>query len=417
MRAHKDVGAGPGRGLGEYDGKLFAVSGTRLYQVPLSGSAAAASNLGSIPGTQRCSMASNTIVLGIVAAPSLYTWNGTAVAQVTDTDFTSRGALKIGFIDGYFVFPEPNSGRHFSSDLYAVTFDALKFATAEMKPDILVDMLVNQRQISYFGKKSTELWYNAGLDNYPFEKMSGGDIELGCLGGTALQDNAEWFLANDKTYRRLAGQTGLKVSTHAVEEKIETYTNLDQCFAFSYTIEGHLVVVVTFPEQATWCFDVTTGEWHERQSYGRNDWRVCDALEIDGVTYVQDTVTGKVGILDPNTFDEWGQTLRGECTYPSVYSRGTNLFFNMFELIMRTGVGLPAGQGSAPAVMLECSDDGGMTWWTAENRNIGAIGNYHTRVFWHELGSSHDRIFRVSISDPVRFELFDTRVAAEPGEF
>lgn len=419
IRSHKNVGSGPGRGLGEYAGKLYAVSGTKLYEVPKLGGAGNATQRGTIAGSTRVSMESNSIVLGIVAEPNLYTLDAAnTLTQIADTDFTSRGAKKIGFIDGYFIFFEPGSGRHFSSDLYATTFDALKFATAEQKPDKIVDQLVNVRQVSFFGEKSVERWYNAGADNYPFEKMSGGDIGIGCLGGVALQDNAEHWLANDTTYRRMEGQTGRRVSQHGVEEAWQKYTPEQKKAAYGFPIamEGHLFVVVNFPELATWVLDCTTGEWHERASLGRNDWRVCDAIELDGVWYVQDEETGKVGILDPDVYDEWGATLRAELTFPAPYNNGGVLFHNAFELIFEYGVGLPSGQGQDPQLMLEFSDDGGKTWWFAPSRSLGKQGEYKWRAMWHSLGAARDRVYRVAVSDPVRFTLISARYAVEPGD-
>lgn len=414
IRAHKEPGSGAGRGLGLHDNKLYAVSGTKLYQVPKWNVGGAPVLIGSIPGTARCRLASNTISLAVLSKPNLYALTAGVLAQVVDADYTARGANSMAFFDGYLVFTEPDSPNHFSSDLYSLNFDGLKFSVAEGTPDDLVDSIVNQREWVLAGKKSLERWYNSGADNYPFEKMSGGDVPIGCLGGLALNDNAEHFHANDNTLRRLNGQTAERFSTHAVEEKLRTYTG--QAVGFSYVSEGHLIYVVTWADQATWCFDATTGEFHERMSTGQNDWRVVDAIEIDGVTYVQDKATGKVGVLDPTCFDEWGQTLRAEWTYPTIYDHGRILFHTHFELIIETGVGLAAGQGSDPEVMLEFSDDGGKTWLAAETRTIGQIGEYSWRVMWHELGSSVQRVYRCSVSDPVKVVVSDTRAAAEPGD-
>lgn len=414
IRAHKDVGTGPGRGLALHAGGLYAVSGSKLYSVPLSGTSGSATELGDVPGSQRASLASNGTTLVVVKNPEAYRYNGTNVAEITDTDFTSRGAGKVDFIDGYYVFNEPNTGRHFSSDLYALTFDALKFGTAEGSPDNLLDFIVTLREILFLGNKTGELWWNSGAGNYPFERVANGVIEQGIKSGLTKQDNRPFWFANDNTFRALNGNIAQRVSTHSVEEKLRGYASA--CYAFAYTHEGHAVVVFKFPGEATWCLDITTGEFHERASYGQDDWRIVDAIEISGVTYVQDGETGKVGILDPDTYAEWDDPLVAQFMYPSVYSGGKIVFHNRFELILETGVGLSTGQGSNPEVMLECSDDGGKTWFSAPNRTIGAIGQYAWRVEWFSLGASRDRVYRVSISDPVRFNVHDTVLDAEIGE-
>jgi hypothetical protein len=79
-------------------------------------------------------------------------------------------------------------------------------------------------------------------------------------------------------------------------------------------------------------------------------------------------------------------------------------------VVLEVGVGLTSGQGSAPEIMLDISDDGGRTFMSMPNRSIGAIGKYRTRVTWHGLGSTdspHGRVFRLAISDPVEVAVMD----------
>jgi hypothetical protein len=362
-----------------------------------------------VPGSGRVSMADNGTLLAIVAGGALYKYDGT-FAQVTDPDYPGAGS--VDFVDGYFTFTEPNSGRFFSSDLYSVDFDALKFATAEGAPDDLVTHIVDHRQLVLFGKRSTEIWWNSGADNFPFERVPQGFLEIGCLGGVAKIDNGIFWVANDNTVRRLEGITPVRVSTHAVEEAFRRYTSAP--YAFTYTLEGHLVYIVQFDE-ATWAYDVTTGQWHERESLVdglSKQWRVCDVATVAGTVYVQDAITGSVGILDPDVFAEWGGTMRAEWTYPAVYKGNQRVFHKRLEIVCETGVGLKAGQGEIPAIVLSWSDDGGRTWTTAPGRNIGAIGDYRHRVEWHRLGSSRDRVYRCLVSDPVRLNVIGTELDA-----
>jgi hypothetical protein len=405
IRAHKDVGTGPGRGLHVFQNKLYAVSGTSLYRVESS-----VTSIGSIPGTSPVSMAENGINLVVVTNPDAYSTDGTTITQITDTDFTSRGATMVDFLDGYFVFVESNSGRFFSSDLYSLAFDALKFATAEGSPDNLVGLIVNLRQITLMGTKSGETWWNSGANNFPFERMQDAFYEIGALGGLAKLDNTEFCYANDRTVRRLVGNVWQRISTHGTEEKFRTYTSIPS--AFTFKSEGHEFYVLRFAE-ATWIYDATTQEWHERDTYPAQTWRVIDIAELDGLYYVQDYESGKIGIIDPSVFDEWGETLRCEATYPPVYEGGRWVFHNRFELIVKVGVGLVTGQGSLPGIVLEFSDDGGVTWTTAPTRHLGAIGQYRHRVFWTGLGRSKDRVYRWHISDPVQLVLMDTQIDYE----
>jgi hypothetical protein len=76
------------------------------------------------------------------------------------------------------------------------------------------------------------------------------------------------------------------------------------------------------------------------------------------------------------------------------------LFYNLLEVDMQFGVGLP-NQGD-PTITLETSSDGGETWSNPIAAHIGSTGEYLKRARWQRLGSSRDRVFRVTVTEPVR---------------
>jgi hypothetical protein len=126
-------------------------------------------------------------------------------------------------------------------------------------------------------------------------------------------------------------------------------------------------------------------------------------------------ITNKVGYLDPDTYTEWSNTVRMEWTYQPVYAEQRLAFHDRLEIVLETGVGLTSGQGSAPVMMLDYSNDGGQTWTSLPNKSIGAIGRYDTRVVWNRLGSSRQRVYRASVSDPVKVNLTDTQIECRGG--
>ena len=61
-----------------------------------------------------------------------------------------------------------------------------------------------------------------------------------------------------------------------------------------------------------------------------------------------------------------------------------------------------AGGTSDPQAMLDWSDDGGHVWGNEHWTGIGAIGEYRNRAIWRRLGSTRDRIYRLTITDAVK---------------
>jgi hypothetical protein len=100
---------------------------------------------------------------------------------------------------------------------------------------------------------------------------------------------------------------------------------------------------------------------------------------------------------------------------PHLSKENVKLFFGPLQLDMETGLGLTTGQGSDPTVMLRWSDDGGHTWSNERMVSAGAIGAYKARVKFNRLGSGRDRVFEVSVSDPIPWRLVDCYLDITPG--
>ena len=203
-----------------------------------------------------------------------------------------------------------------------------------------------------------------------------------------------------------------------MEERLASYSRVDDCEAFPFTWSGHLFVAFRFPTAgATWVLDVTTGEWHERATYGSSTWNIVDSANCYGKVFVQNAETGAVGYLSDTCYTEFDETLRREVTYPSVYESTQRLFHSQLDVILKTG---DAPLGVVPTVQLDLSDDGGNTWVTLPMRSldplpVGQTGDYRRVVRWTRLGTARDRVYRVSMSDPAPFHLMDTALMVEKG--
>ena len=389
-------------------GLLYVVSGGGFYSVT---STPTATLRGAVGSSTEIDMDSNTAAVVVVSPPNAYHYTPatTTFAQITDSDFTARGAGDVEFCDNFMLFREPDTGRFFGADLGSVSaFDSLNFATAEGSPDTTVGLKVDQRQVLQFGERSLELWQNTGASGFPFTRLEPGFIERGCVNGktVAKLDQSVFWVADDYTVRRLDGLTPVRVSDHSVEQWLRTVTLLS-LRGFSYSLEGHLVYLLSAPE-GCFAYDVTTQLWTEKQSYGYSSWNWAHPVAYDGKILVGSTTSNVVGELDPDSYADLADTHRAEWTYQPVYAEGRTAFHHRLELMFDVGVGLTTGQGSDPEVMLSASDDGGRTWRAFPNKKLGPIGHYRQRVQWYALGSSRQRVYRVAVSDPVKLTLTDT---------
>ncbi len=307
LRLVATVGDGPIRGMWKFGDFLYVASGGKLYRVDGN---FAATELGLINGSGPVSMADNGIQLFVACNPSAFIYNANTgvFAQITDPDFP--GAVTVGYLDSYFVFNEPNSQRVWVTSLLDGTaIDPQDFASAEGNPDDIVSLIVDHREVWLFGNNTVEVWYNAGLADFPLARIEGAFMETGCLApySVAKLDNSVFWLGSDArgngiVYRN-QGYNAQRVSTHAIEWQIQQYGVLNDAIGYSYQQDGHSFYVLTFPTaQATWVFDVATGLWHERAYWDGVQYRRhrsnCQA-NFNGEVIVGDWENGNLYAYDP----------------------------------------------------------------------------------------------------------------------
>ena len=421
------LAGGPVRGLLRVSPSLaLAVAGANVYRLAPGGAATLVGTLTSNSGP--VSMASNGAQVLIVSgtAGHVFTVADGTLSQITDPDFT--GADVVQFIDGYFVVNKPGTGQFQISSLYGTDFDALDFATAEGAPDLLVSLIVDHRELWLFGQTSTEVFFNSGNADFPFERIQGAFVEHGCTAPQSvakLDNSVFWLSADDRgqgVVMRATGYQPQRVSTHAVEFALGQYATLSDAVAWTYQQEGHAFYVLSFPAAGrTWCFDASTGLWHERAwrnpatgLLGRH--RGGCHMAFDGLNIVGDWETGALYSLDLDAYTDDGAALPRIRRCPhAAHHDALWQFFHRLQLIMDAGVGTPSGQGAAPVAMLRWSDDGGVSFGSEISANVGRIGERRTRVLWRRLGKSRDRVFEVTITDPVRVAITGASVDVSLG--
>ena len=416
-------GSGPVRGFNFMNGIAYVVSGQRLYSLT---SAGVVTDIGgSIAGSGVVSMANNGTQVCIVNGSEGFIWSQTGGFQVI-TSVNFFPANTVTFFDNYFVFDKAASNQFFiSASADGTTFSGTDFAAAEVQSDYVLSIVNQQETLLIFGERTIETWYDAGALNFPFLRTSGATIERGCgaLRTPIKEDNSVFFLGNDIVTYRLSGTSLERISTHAIEDMMQSFPTVSDAYTFSYTFEGHKFINFVFPTaNASLVYDVATKLWHERESWDQNNnsygrWRGNCCLMAFGKVLIGDAYSGQIGYLDQNTFTEYGNTMRSIMSSPPIHDDRKLLGVPLFELDVESGVGNTTGQGSNPQIMLDWSQDGGRTFMPLQPwQTLGAIGAYTTRARWLGLGSSRQWIFRAMISDPVKQTVIRAHAEIMKGE-
>jgi Phage stabilisation protein len=432
LKFQQFVGTGPIRGLWvsqTYPDNFYVASGNQFYKLTsLNGTPV---RLGAISGTGPVSIADNGTQLFIACGIKGYIYNQSTnvFAEITDPDFP--GAETVTYLDGYFVFNEPDSQKIWITQLLdGESIDPLDFASAEGSPDGVVGVLADHRELWIFGTDTTEVWYNSGVSDFPLSPIQGAFNEIGCASAfsVAKLDNSIFWLGSDPRGRgivyRADGYRGVRVSTHAVEWQIQQYPRIDDAVAYSYQQDGHGFYVLNFPSaDRTWVYDASTKAWHERAGWKNSEFtrhRSNCQCNYQGNIVIGDYQNGNIYTFDLDTYADNGQIQRWLRSWRALSTGQNNLnrtAQHHLQLDLETGVGLNLGQGSDPEVMLRWSDDGGHTWSNEHWVKVGKIGQYGKRAIWRRLGMTEkirDRVYEVSMTDPVKTAIMGAELFLTP---
>ena len=378
LRLLATIGEGPIRGVWAFGGYFYAVSGTDLYK---SDSTFSYIRIGSVSGTGPVSMADNGVQLFIACNPDGYIYNSKteAFGPISTTDFP--GAVNVGYLDGYFVFNEPNSQKVWVTSLFdGTTINPLDFASAEGSPDNLVALAVDHREAWLFGVNSLEVWFDAGTPDFPLQRIQGAYSEIGCAApySVAKLDNSLFWLGSDARGKgivyRANGYTGTRISTHAVEWQIQRYAKIADATAYTYQQDGHSFYVLNFPSaNATWVYDVATQLWHERASFLNGQMirhrGSCQAYFNDE-NIVGDYANGNLYTFDLDVYDDNGSIqkwLRSWRALPTGKNNLTRTAQHSLQLDCETGTIAIAATVPTGFVVLTTEDGLMMTTETGDD--------------------------------------------------
>ena len=422
------AGSGPIRGLHKFNGVGYAVSGGSLYKIDTYWEATL---IGGVSGTGPVSMADNGTQLFIACNPGGYIYNSstTAFGAITDPDFP--GAVTVGYLDGYFVFNEPNSQKYWVTSLLdGTSIDPLEFASAEASPDKLVSVKIDHREGWLFGEDSVQVVYNSGELDFPLSSIQGAFLETGCSApySVAKLDNSLFWLGSDDRGNNIVwrsnGWNGLRVSTHSIEYELDKITDTSDAIGFSYQQEGHSFYVLILPTGGkTFVYDVATQLWHERAAFIDSEFtrhRANCHINFNGKTVVGDYDNGNIYYFDLSNYSDNGNVqkwVRSWRAFPTGQTPLARTIHSELQIDCETGIGLVTGQGTDPQMMLIWSDDGGHTWSNEHWCSMGKIGK-RGRVMFRRLGTTNknrDRVYEISGTDPNKIAIMGAELKATMG--
>ena len=414
-------------------------------------------------GTYTLSVAS-TVATGV-------TMFGLNFSVLPSTDGAFSGANTVDIIDNYFVYNNPTTQQWGASDLLSPISPPTSYSLKDGAPDDLVALIVDHREVYLMGEISSEVWTDVGTVPFPFQRIPGTSTQHGIAAPFSLYRLGNSFAYVSRNNRgqaqimQMQGYIPQRISTHAVENTLVN-KYVEDAVAWTYQLEGHEVYVVTFPTlNLTWAYDATTQMWHKwlytgtDSAYERHRGNCCATFQ--GLVIVGDYENGKLYELDKTNYTDDGQNVRRLRRAPHLVTEFQRQYFEELQIQFQPGVGTTGLSGpaiitdsnttflgdtytitadasfviepnktyilgtqntalaqttTAPQAMLRWSNDGGSTWSNEHWTGVGQMGKYRNRAIWRRLGQARDRIFEVSVTDPVNFVIISANLKVQGAE-
>lgn len=417
-RLFSSVGDGPIRGMISWGEIVIVVSDDDVYRLDSGGTATL---IGAITSSgEMVSMAAGSSAVVIVDNGPAWSTDGFTVSQISDADYL--GSNTVTYQDGYFIFHQPNTRTFFiTNGLDSLSIDGLDFAQSESGFDPIVSVISDHQELWILCQSRAEIWYNSGASDFPFARRDGAMIEAGCIAPMSVTkiDNSIMWLGRTRdgggVVYRADQYTPAIISNRGIESEIAGY-DLSSATAFAYQQNGHVFYCLSFAEK-TYVYDASIADpdlaWHVRSTYNRGrDRAACHAYAF-GLNLVGDSAGNQVMVLDLETYDDLGEPIVWERTGQRIISDSKRILFRQFVANIERGVGVETGQGVAPKMYLDWSDDGGHTWSMRRELSMGAMGVRSGQIAATRLGQSRDRVFRLSGSDPVKTVILGAYVDAQ----
>lgn len=402
---------------------LVAVYGNLVFKIKADGTITQCTGtLGSTSGP--LSIADNGFQCAIVDGGSYYFNISDAAPALVNLNIR---AIKVLFNDTYLIFITPNSPVFSISGNDNVSLDPLDYASIQDYPQNLTMAEIVNGYLVLGGTQSAETWQNSGNVLFPYARVAGVSIEQGCpniFAESKVENYFCWLGGTDRGGYVVYKSNGFgyqRISNHALEEQLKTYgqAGVEAAFSFSFEQNGHYFFALSFPlNGTTWLWDGTMSNgsvnlWHERMY-----WNAATATEqcwiaschafFNGENLVGDIGSGNIYLLDPNTYTDNGNPIKRIRTTPHYAELDDyeNIAWHRMTFDMKIGVVPQSGQGSAPTMQLDISNDGALTYKFSRIIDLNPVGNYRGRIMVRRIGMSRNRVCRMVITDPISVEIF-----------
>ena len=397
--------------LVNWKGDLYGVFGDALVQFSTTLGPTTVGTLSTTSGRAYIARGRNYIM--IVDGTAGYTYDGTTFATIADADFpanftpTAGQPTHVTYLDGYFIVNDATTDNFYISAVEDPTsWNALDFEAASVAPDNALAHTASNSILYILGDETTQLYYNSGNADFPYEIILNATQEVGILAPHSLaeSDDGVFFLATTPEGGRfvyqLRGQSGRVITNDDQDDILLDVADPASAYGFVYKQRGRSFYVLQLDDaDLTLVYNINADRWEERQLQDGTGWRAGGHGMLDGDNLVGSRLAARYYRLDPNVYEDAGQELiRRRVT--QIYHVNDHLM-DWHEVVVDCESGVGNTDQPAPTIRLRHTNDNG-DWSDQLIAPLGAAGDRRRRAVFRNLGIARKKKLEVECADPVK---------------
>lgn len=393
--------------LHEWRGDLMAVTQGRLYRINQSGVAEDVTGI-PIAGGQRVIFDRTDDELLMAAGGQIIRFAGDATEVLSED---APEATHVGYVDGYVVANERDSGRFWHSNAGAWrTWEPLSVFTANSQPDNINAILVTPfRELLLAGVDSIEQYERLASGTTPFFRRWGVGEGLAYPYTFVAADNASWGINKRFEFARFSGQLSQPASTD-IGRSLETIDDWTDAWSAEIGIVGQKFILLAIPyatnvygtEGVTLVYDYRQKRWFNLFGWGDGvpgRWPGWSYYALWGRHFVGGP--GAIYELDPTVYTNLGEQQRVLVRSAHFDDWGESRVDNVRMRIKRGATG---SNGVEPKIYLRARRDN-TTWTNWVQKGLGLAGHSHMVIEFGGFGSAHTWQFEYQLTDAAEWEV------------
>lgn len=292
-----------------------------------------------------------------------------------------------------------------------------EFQTKADNPLAVIPLPGRGNSLFVMGSIVTECWSDIGLNLFPYQRASSFNIDYGCLNPATIARSDQfvvWLGANEQSGPVILLSDGgsiQQISTEGINFKFSQLKNPNQAYGFLFKQDGHLLYVITFPEdQVTYTYDFTTKLFFTLSNSETGAHIAKKAVFYNNSYYFISFIDGHIYELNSRYTQADDKEIPRIRVTPPIRSPDT-IFF------IAQKFSLPIEQGTSHTeqrIDLSLSKDGAMSFSSNVSKTLNPVAHRQNRLIWWKLGRTNDLTLQLRFWGADRFVIGNGLLSITP---